>query len=123
MAQGLPHRRVRRRRDRDHVTTQTVPDLRILGLVLFLFLTLLAILSAPLSAQSRAEVQVAARVVSTEPSRQALALATLPGAQPRRSHLATVRVARAGTGNREGTAQEKQETPDRRLVSIDFLRN
>lgn len=109
MAQGLPRSRATNGSDRDHVTSDTLPDLRMLGLVLFLFLTLLSLLAAPLSAQSRGEVQVAAQVVSNQPSRQALALAALPGTQPRRSALATVRVVR--------------ETPRRRTLAIDFLRN
>jgi hypothetical protein len=80
--------------------------------IFLLVLALLALLAGPASAQSRGEVQVAARVVSTEPSRQALALVTLPGVQPRRSRLATVRVAR-----------EVPKATNRRVVSIDFLRN
>jgi hypothetical protein len=99
-------------RDRDHATDQALPDLRLLALVLSLFLTLVTLLAAPLSAQSRAQVQVAARVVSAEPSRQALALAVLSGLRSRRSALATVRVVR-----------ERPRSPERRIVEIDFLRN
>lgn len=109
MAQDLPPERAVMARDRDHATDQAVPDLRLLVLVLSLFLMLISLLASPLSAQSRAQVQVAARVISAEPSRQALALAGLIGPRLRRSSLATVRVVR--------------ETPDRRLVAIDFLRN
>ena len=112
MAQGLPRQRALQDSDRDHVTAQTVPDLRLLAVVLFLFLMLLTLLAAPLSAQSRAEVQVAARVVSAEPSRQALALAASPGSQPRRSDLASVRVVR-----------ETPKATARRVIAIDFLRN
>jgi hypothetical protein len=109
MAQGLPPKRAARDSDRDHATEAGVPDLPMLVLVLSLFLTLVTLLAAPLSAQSQAQVQVAARVVVTEPSRQALALAAQPGTQPRRSQLATVRVVR--------------ETPNRRVVAVDFVRN
>lgn len=109
MAQGLPPKRAVRGGDRDHVTARAIPVPAFLVVILSLFLMLLTLLAAPLSAQSRAQVQVAARVVVAEPSRQALALAARPGTQPRRSQLAVVRVAR--------------ETPQRRTLTIDFLRN
>jgi hypothetical protein len=112
MAQGLPTSHAPRGSDRDHVIARPLRRDQI-ELAIFLFaLALLALVTGPASAQSRAEVQVAARVVSTEPSRLALALAVLPGPQPRRSQLATVRVAR-----------EVPKAPNRRVVSIDFLRN
>jgi hypothetical protein len=112
MAQGLPTGRARPGSDRDHVTTIALRRDRIELGIFLLVLALLALLAGPASAQSRATVQVAARVVSAEPSRQALALASLPGAEPRRSRLATVRVAR-----------ETPKAASRRVISIDFLRN
>ncbi len=109
MAQGLPTGRAPRGSDRDHFTSTALRRDRIELGIFLLVLALLALIAGPASAQSRATVQVAARVVSAEPSRQALALTALPGAQPRRSQLAVVRVVR--------------ETPNRRTLSIDFLKN
>jgi hypothetical protein len=112
MAQGLPPQRAPGVSDRDHSTSVAARVDRIGIAVFVVALIFLALLAGPLSAQSRGQVQVAARVVSVEPSRQALALAVLPGLQPRRSPLATVRVVR-----------EAPKRAERRVVSIDFLRN
>jgi hypothetical protein len=101
--------------DRDHVTVRAPTSYRIEVAIFVLVLTLLAILAGPVAAQSRSAVQVAARVVSTGPSRDALILSQgMPGVF--RTSLARVRVMRtaAPTGVLE---------PRRRQVQIDFLRN
>lgn len=91
------------------------------GGALFLFLsllTLLLLLTRPVRAQTGASLQVAARVVSTEPSRSALALTAevlrKPVAAVRQSVLAQVTVT---------AAKPEQETPEPRRVRVDFLRN
>ena len=112
MAQGLPSRHAANGSDRDHVTATTLRRDRIEVGAFILLLILLALLAGPAAAQSRGQVQVAARVVLAEPSRTALDLgtrSTAPGSRTYRSSLARIRVTR--------------EPAERRVIAIDFLRN
>ncbi len=81
-------------------------------------LTLLLLCAAPARAQSGASLQVAARVVSTEPSRSALALTAeslrSPAAAVRQSTLAQVAVS---------PAPRPADLAEPRKVRVDFLRN
>lgn len=101
--------------DRDHVSARALGRERFEVVVVLLVLALLALLAVPASAQSRSAVQVAARVVSTGPSREALILGQGQSGTFR-TRLARVRVLPAAHASRDLELRRRQ-------VQIDFLRN
>ena len=115
MAQGLPSRHAANGSDRDHVSAGARTRDRFEVIIFLLVLSLLALLAGPASAQSRSAVQVAARVISTGPSREALILGEGKAGQFH-THLARVRVLPAAL-------RSTDLEPRRRQVQIDFLRN
>jgi hypothetical protein len=99
---------------------ESLPGRLICPLLFVLLLTLF--LAIPGQAQSRATLQVAARVLPAEPSRSALALVSQALREPRWTVRGTVRETRLAQVTVMPPSHQPLPTEPRR-IRVDFLRN